>query len=81
MQTHIKVLGILHIVFGALGVLNGLGIFLVIGGVAGIVQMDGDPDAAFVVPFLGSIGGLVLIVALVLSGGSACSPTSHGRAF
>jgi hypothetical protein len=67
MQTHVKVLAILHIVFGALGVLIGLGIFAVFGGVAGLVQMDHDPDAAMVVPMLGAIGGFVLIVLLVLS--------------
>jgi hypothetical protein len=67
MQTHVKVLAVLHIVFGALGVLVGLGIFVFFGGVAGLVQMDNDPDAAFVVPMMGAIGGFVLIVLLVLS--------------
>ena len=67
MQTHVKVLAVLHIVFGALGVLLGLGVFLVFGGVAGIVHMDHDPDAALVVPMLGAIGGFVLIILLVLS--------------
>ena len=37
METHVKTLGILHIVFGALGVLAALVILLVFGGVAGIV--------------------------------------------
>jgi hypothetical protein len=67
MQTHVKVLAILHIVFGALGVLVGLGIFAFFGGIAGLVQMDHNPDAAFVVPLMGAIGGFVLIVLLVLS--------------
>jgi len=67
MQTHVKVLAVLHIVFGALGVLVGLGIFVFFGGVAGLVQMDNDPDAAFVVPMMGAIGGFVLIVLLILS--------------
>jgi len=67
MQTHVKVLAVLHIVFGALGVLIGLGIFLVFGGVAGIVHMDHDPDAALVVPMLGAIGAFVLIILVVLS--------------
>jgi hypothetical protein len=67
MQTHVKVLAVLHIVFGALGVLVGLGIFAFFGGIAGLVQMDDDPDAAFVVPMMGAIGGFVLIVLLVLS--------------
>lgn len=67
MQTHIKVLGVLHIVFGVLGILIGLGAFMIFGGVAGIIQMDGDPDAGMMVPLLGSLGGIVLIIALVLS--------------
>src|SRR5215467_8701560 len=64
MQTHVKVLAILHIVFGVLGVLIGLGVFVLFGGVAGLVQHDNDPDAAEVVPILGAIGGFVLVVLL-----------------
>ena len=67
MQDHVKVLAVLHIVLGALGVLIGLGIFAVVGGVAGLVQLDGDDDADQVVPLLGAAGGFVLIVMLVLS--------------
>jgi hypothetical protein len=39
----------------------------VVGGVAGLVQMDGADDAAQVVPLLGAAGGFVLIIMLVLS--------------
>src|SRR5262245_18083985 len=67
MQTHVKVLAVLHIVFGALGVLVGLGIFVCFGGIAGLVQMDHDPGAALVLPMMGAIAGFVLIVLLVLS--------------
>jgi hypothetical protein len=67
MQTHVKVLAILHIVFGSLGVLIGLGVFAFFGGIAGLVHMDHDPDAAFVVPMMGMIGGFVLILLLALS--------------
>jgi hypothetical protein len=67
MQTHVKVLGVLHIVFGILGILIGLGVMTLFGGLASIVQMEGDPDAATAVPILGAIGGVVLVVLLVLS--------------
>lgn len=67
MQTHVKVLGVLHIVFGVLGVLIGVGIMVLFGGIASLVQMEGDPDAATAVPILGAIGGIVLVVLLVLS--------------
>jgi hypothetical protein len=53
METHVKVLAVLQIVLGALGVLIGLGVFAIMGGVAGIVQMDGGNDAEMVVPLLG----------------------------
>jgi hypothetical protein len=67
METHVKVLAVLHIVLGALGVLIGFGVFAVLGGVAGIVQLDGDNDAATVVPILGAVASFVLILMLVLS--------------
>jgi len=67
MQSHIKALAILHIVFGVLGVLLALGALLIFGGIAGLIHMDHDPDAAMVVPMMGAIGGIVVIVALALS--------------
>src|SRR5262249_15492618 len=67
MQSHVKVLAILHIIFGVLGVLIALGVFVFLGGIAGVIQHDNDPDAAEVVPILGAIGGLVLLVLLALS--------------
>ena len=67
MATHVKVLSILHIVFGALGVLIGLGGFLLFGGMAGLVHLDQDPDAAVAIPVLGAIGGIFLIILLVVS--------------
>jgi len=67
MESHVKVLAVLHIAFGFLGVLLGLGGVLALGGVASLVQMDGDPDAAAVAPVLGAIAVLVLVLALVLS--------------
>jgi hypothetical protein len=67
METHVKVLAVLQIVLGALGVLIGLGVFAIMGGVAGIVQMDGGNDAEMVVPLLGVVGGFVMILMLVVS--------------
>ena len=67
MQIHVKILAILHIVFGALGVLIGFGIFAFFGGIAGLIHMDRDPDAAVVVPMMGAIGGFVLVLILCLS--------------
>jgi hypothetical protein len=56
---------VLNIVFGALGLCLAALMFLVFGGVATAVVADGDPDAAFVVPFMG-ITGAALVSFLVV---------------
>jgi hypothetical protein len=68
MDSHVKLLGILHVVLGCLGVL-GAGIILIIfGGLAGIAGMtDQSPDAALAVPILGGIGGIIAVIVLVVS--------------
>jgi hypothetical protein len=68
MQTHVKVLGILHIVLGALGILIGLGMLALFGGIAGVVGMNaGGDDAAIAIPILGGIGSLIFIFAMIVS--------------
>jgi hypothetical protein len=67
MAQHVKVLGILHIVFGSLCVFGGLIAFAVMGGIAGIVgASDQGQDAAVAVPVLAAIGGFVCILCLVV---------------
>jgi len=68
MQSHVKILAILHIVFGALGILLGLVSFALFGGIAGIVGMNASTDeAAIAIPILGGIGGLIFVFALLVS--------------
>ncbi|MEO7143961.1 MAG: hypothetical protein ABI165_10745 [Bryobacteraceae bacterium] len=68
MQGHIKILGILHIVFGSLGVMFALGIMVVFGGIAGVIQATGSTtDSAVAAPVLVIIGGLVMIFILLVS--------------
>lgn len=68
MQSHVKILGILHIVFGALGILLGLGLLALFGGIAGIVGMNApNDDAAVAIPILGGIGGLIFLFCMVVS--------------
>jgi len=68
MQTHVKILAILHIVFIALGILLGLGMMALFGGIAGLVSMNGpDPDAAIAIPILGAVGGLILVFSMLVS--------------
>jgi hypothetical protein len=68
MQSHVKILGILHIVYGALGILVGLALLALFGGIAGIVGMNApSDDAAIAVPILGGIGGLIFLCTALLS--------------
>ena len=68
MHTHVKVLAVLFIVFGALGVLFALGMMALFGGAAGIVGSAAEgPDAALAVPIIGLTGSLVTIFLLVIS--------------
>ncbi len=59
METHVKVIAILHIVFGVLGLLGALFLLLFFGGVAGMVGMSSD-DAAAAIPILGIVGIFVV---------------------
>ena len=68
MAQHVKILGILHIVYGSLGVLAGLVVFLVLGGIAGLVSVtDHSEDSAVAIPVLGGIGGIIFICLLAIS--------------
>ncbi len=68
MAGHVKVLGILHIVLGALSVIGGLAVMMIFGGIAGIVGMaDRGGEGAFIaIPILGSIGGLIFLLLMLL---------------
>jgi hypothetical protein len=56
METHVKVLGVLNIVFGGLGLLTALMLAIVFAGAAAAVGIDGDPDAAVAIPIIGLTG-------------------------
>jgi hypothetical protein len=62
----VKILGILHIVFGALGVFAAMIVLLGFGGVSALVAFDHSSDAT-AVPILGAIGTFVFILLLALS--------------
>jgi hypothetical protein len=66
MAQHVKILGVLHIVLGALGVFGGIVILLIFGGVSALVNMS-DRSSDLPVPLLGIIGGILFILLLVLS--------------
>jgi hypothetical protein len=68
MNTHVKVLGVLYIVFSALGLLAALFAGLALGSVASIVGATADfEDAAIAVPILGFTGMALAIFLSVLS--------------
>jgi hypothetical protein len=58
-ETHLKVLAILYLVFAGLSVLLGLGILLLTGAVSGIVGTSGD--TGFAIPFI-RLGGTAAAV-------------------
>jgi hypothetical protein len=66
MVTHVKVLGVLHIVIGACGVFLALFLMIVFGSASGIVGAAASPDeAAIAIPIIGLTGiGLVSFMLL-----------------
>ncbi len=67
MAQHVKIIGILHIAFGALVVLAGVIVLIVMGGIAaGVGTAAHSSDDYVAVPILGGIGGVIFIVCLVL---------------
>jgi len=69
MDTHVKVLGILHIALGFLGALGALAVLVIFGGIAGIVGISAsaDPDARLAIPILGAVGGVIAVFILLVS--------------
>jgi len=68
MQTHVRVLGILHLAFGALGVLTAIFLSVLFGGITSLIGRNatGD-DARIAIPILGGIGALIVLVTIALS--------------
>jgi hypothetical protein len=60
METHVKVLAVLYLVFSALGILLALMFFLAIGVVTGIVGAAADPSAASIAIPIIRLGGAAL---------------------
>ena len=69
MRDHVRILGYMHIVFGALGLLGALVVFTVFGGIAGIIGIVAphDPDARIAIPILGIVGIAIAAFVLLLS--------------
>jgi hypothetical protein len=68
MEQHVKVLGVLYIVLGALGILAAVGCLVLFGGLAGITKVasESDPDALIGVTVLAILGiGLFIFIAVL----------------
>jgi hypothetical protein len=69
MEQHIKILGILNIVWGSLGAVGGMVILIIFSGVFGIIGAvsSHQPDAAMALPIISTIGIVIAILLLLLS--------------
>lgn len=68
MLTHVKILGVLHIVLSALGILVGVLLLLIFGGIAGLVGLTDHSEGKLIaIPILGGIGALIFIFLMVIS--------------
>jgi hypothetical protein len=64
MDTHVRVLGVIHIALGVLGLMAAALMLIGLGGAAGIISASADPDdAAIAIPIL-SVAGTALIIVL-----------------
>lgn len=68
MQTHVKVLAVLFVVFSGLGILAAVGAMVLFGGAAGIVGMAAEgEDAAIAMPIIGLTGTVLTIFLFAVS--------------
>jgi hypothetical protein len=68
MEQHVKILAVLHIVLGSLGILAASAILLIFGGVAGLVGVtDSSGDAHIAMPILALVGTIIFVALAVLS--------------
>jgi hypothetical protein len=69
-ETHVRILATIRIVFGILGLIAAMVVFLIFGGVAAIVGAAGashDSDALIAIPILGIIGTAIVLLIVILS--------------
>ena len=68
MDTHVRVLGVLNIAMGVVGLIIAALMMIGVGGAAGIISASAEPEeAALAVPILSFVGGLVVAVVFAFS--------------
>lgn len=67
MEQHVKMVGILNIVAGGLGVLLALFVLVFFGGLAGLATQDSHPEASVGAAILAMVGGIAFFVIAIPS--------------
>jgi hypothetical protein len=66
-ETHVKVLGILNVVFGGLGLLGAVALVIIFGGVTGLISAEGDPGATVAASIVGVTGASLVLFTILTS--------------
>jgi hypothetical protein len=66
-EQHVKILDVLNIILGGLGIVVALLVLVLFGGLAGVAGSDPNPDAQGGAAVLGLIGGLGFAFILIIS--------------
>ncbi len=69
MRKHIRLLGILNIVWGSFGLIAAVILMLIFGGIVGIIGMTSghEPDATIAMPIVSLVGGIIIVILLITS--------------
>ncbi len=63
MDTHVRVLGVLNIAIGVIGLIVAALMLIGVGGAAGIISASADPEeAAMAIPILSIVGGFLVVL-------------------
>ena len=66
MADHIRIVAILHIIFGALTILGALAVMALFGGIATLIGTSGGHDALPAIPIVSGIGVIICFVMILL---------------
>ena len=67
METHLKIIAILHIILGTMGIFAAIAVLLLMGGIAGFLGTSArQPEAVWAIPVIGGIAGIIVLVFIVL---------------
>jgi len=68
-RDHVRILAVLNIVMGSLGLLLGICFLLFFGGLGVFASVAGknDPDAFMAIPVMGAVGGIIFVALFVFA--------------